>query len=302
MHQRPSPLLLASLALFCEPPAFTQTPAFEVASVKTAQDPGRVPSVCPLDCTPGERMTVVDLRVDVRFMSLRKLLLTAYRLKNYQLSGPDWMQTRRFDILAKMPDGASKDEIPAMLQVLLAERFRLAFHRESRELPVLGLVVGRNGPKLKEAEGDAAAPAAAPGDRSLYTPEGEAHIDSKGGVVVTAGLLGPMRGSMTNLDLLKVTMPQFAELIAAHADRPVIDMTGLKGSYEIHIVMQPPEPPAGGNQRDGSLPPSGSPPPVDFVGVAIRRTVEQLGLKLEARRVPIAMMTVDHLERDPTGN
>ena len=123
------------------------------------------------------------------------------------------------------------------------------------------------------------------GDRSLYTPEGEAHIDSKGGVVVTAGLLGPMRGSMTNLDLLKVTMPQFAELIAAHADRPVIDMTGLKGSYEIHIVMQLPEPPAGGgNQRDGSLPPSGSSPPVDFVGDAIRRTVEQLGLKLEARR------------------
>jgi uncharacterized protein (TIGR03435 family) len=213
------------------------------------------------------------------------------------------MKTRRFDILAKMPDGASKDQIPAMLQMLLAERFRLAFHQESRELPVLGLVAGKNGLKLKEAEGDAAAPAAAPGDRSVYTPEGEAHIDSKGGAVVTAGLLGPLRMSAPNIDLLKVTMPQFAELIAAHADRPVIDMTGLKGSYEIHIVMQLPEPPAGdGNRKDGSLPPSGSPPPVDFVGDAIRRTLEQLGLKLEARRAPIEMMTVDHLEREPIGN
>jgi uncharacterized protein (TIGR03435 family) len=76
-------------------------------------------------------------------------------------------------------------------------------------------------------------------------------------------------------------------------------MTGMKGSYEIHIVMHLPEPPAGGgNRKDGSLPPPGSPPPVDFVGDAFRRTVEQLGLKLEARKAPIEMITVDHVERD----
>jgi len=236
-----------------------------------------------------ERMTVQGPRVDVRFMSLRKLILTAYRLKDYQLAGPDWMQTRRFDILAKMPDGASKDQVPAMLQMLLAERFRLAFHRESRDLPVLGLVAGKNGPKLKEA-----------GDRSLYTPEGEAHIDSNGAVVVTAGLLGPMRSSGPNMDLLSVTMPQFAELLGVHSDRPVIDMTGIKGSYEIHIVVQLPVP--GGHQRDGTLPAPGSDAPVDFVGDAIRKTVEQLGLKLEARKAPIEMMIVDHVEKDPIGN
>ena len=180
-----SRLGLIWLVLAWAPAANTQT-AFEVASVKTAQDPGRVPIVCLTPCAPGERTTVEGSRVDMRFMSLEKLILTAYRLKAHQLSGPDWMERQRFDILAKMPQGASKDQIPDMLQTLLIDRFGLVFHRENREQPVFALVVAKNGPKLKAAAGDAAAPAAKEGDKSLYTPEGEAHMDGRGGAVVTA--------------------------------------------------------------------------------------------------------------------
>ena len=83
-------------------------PAFDVASVKAAANPGMTPMICLVPCSPGERLTVEGARVDIRYMSLSRLILTAYRLKPYQLSGPDWMKTQRFDILAKIPEGGSK--------------------------------------------------------------------------------------------------------------------------------------------------------------------------------------------------
>jgi uncharacterized protein (TIGR03435 family) len=127
-------------------------------------------------------------------MSLFKLILTAYRLKPYQLSGPEWMRAQRFDIAAKIPDGASREQIPEMLQALLAERFKLSMHRDNKEQLVLALVVGKNGLKLKEStESDARVPAAAPGEMSLYTADGEAHMEKNGGAWITAGPLGPVQ-------------------------------------------------------------------------------------------------------------
>jgi uncharacterized protein (TIGR03435 family) len=120
---------------------------FEVASIKISRDPGTVP-VCFVPCT-GERVTVEGNRVDIRFMSLYQLIVRAYRIKLYQLSGPNWMTSQKFDILTKMPEGVSEERIPEMLQTLLAERFRLSVHRESKERSVYALVVGRNGSKLK---------------------------------------------------------------------------------------------------------------------------------------------------------
>jgi uncharacterized protein (TIGR03435 family) len=74
-----------------------QPPAFEVASVKPAADPGMVPYFCLVPCSAGQRLTVEGARVDIRYMSLSRLILTAYRLKPYELSGPDWMKTQRFE-------------------------------------------------------------------------------------------------------------------------------------------------------------------------------------------------------------
>src|ERR1700727_330123 len=102
---------LAALAVLClavtaQVPD-THTPTFDGPSVKPAADPGRLPVICLVPCSPGERLTVEGARVDIRYMSLWRLILTAYRLKTYQLSGPDWMKTQRFDILAKIPEGGS---------------------------------------------------------------------------------------------------------------------------------------------------------------------------------------------------
>lgn len=245
--------------------------------------------ICLTPCTPGERLSVDGSRVDIRFMSLYRLMLTAYRIQPYQLSGPDWMRnSQRFDIMAKIPDGVSKDEVPEMLQALLAERFKLSIHRENKEQPVYALVVGKNGPKLKQsaADADALLPNT-PGGRGLYTPQGEARIDANGDLVVTGGPFGPMRGDR----LLKVSMKGLAELLSGqHLDRPVIDMTGLKGDYQ--IAWEGPAP----------LPP-GSVGFVPFdLGEAIIAATEKAGLKLEKSKAPIEMIVVDHLEKMPSEN
>jgi uncharacterized protein (TIGR03435 family) len=95
-------------------------------------------------------------------------------------------------------------------------------------------------------------------------------------------------------------MPAFAEVVAPHEDRPVVDMTELKGSYDVEIAMEPP--PEGGSRKDGSGPQSGGPPPPDLFGEAIFRVIERAGLKLEPRKAPVDMIVVDHVEKTPTEN
>lgn len=96
---------------------------------------------CIGPCSFGERFSVVGSRVNIRYMSLYNLVLAAYRIRPNQLSGPEWMKSQRFDIIAKLPEAASKDQVPGMLQALLSERFKLAIHRDLREQPVFALVV-----------------------------------------------------------------------------------------------------------------------------------------------------------------
>ena len=131
-------------------------PAFEVASIKPAAPLNRG-QIFSGQAHAG--MKVDAARVDIGSMSLADLIRVAYRVKPYQISGPDWMASERFDVLAKLPEGASSGQVPEMLQALLAERFKLAVHRESKEHAVYALVVGKNGPKLKESPPDADAPA-----------------------------------------------------------------------------------------------------------------------------------------------
>jgi uncharacterized protein (TIGR03435 family) len=309
--------LSLALCLSVAPVLNAQPLAFDVASVKTAADPGMVPMICLVPCSPGERLTVEGARVDIRYMSLSRLILTAYRLKPYQLSGPDWMKSQRFDIIAKLPEGASKAQVPEMLQALLAERFKLAIHHEKKEQPVYALVVGKNGAKLQPAAADAdAALPNTPGGRGLYTPDGEASMDANGNVAVTGGPVGPMRGGRGSdggmkMDMLKITMPGLAELLRPHEDRPVIDMTNLPGTYRFTFEIFPPSPSADGGRkggppadgaggRDGGAP--GADPPHDSFGDALFQALEKAGLKLEKSKAPIETIIVDRLEKTPTEN
>ena len=130
-------LAVATACAACGQSAATQL-SFEVASIKP-NDSGMT------------RMRGDAGRLDYSSVSLKLIIQRAYGVQLYQVSGPDWMASTRFDVVAKLPAGAKQFNVPEMLQSLLAERFKVAIHRETRELPIYALVVGKNGPKMKES-------------------------------------------------------------------------------------------------------------------------------------------------------
>jgi uncharacterized protein (TIGR03435 family) len=260
--------------------------AFEVASVKIAVEPDRSPMFCIGPCTFGERMTVAGSRVDIRYMSLHQLIATAYRIKPYQLSDPDWLRSQRFDIAAKMPERASKAQVPEMLQALL---------------------VSKGGSKLRKSTADADAPVPeTPGSRPLYSPNGEGRSFADGTLMLTGGAYGPIRGGRgatggMKWEFQKLTMPALAELLTPHVDRPVLDMTNLKAAYYLSSTNHPPT--DGGSRKSlepSSASESGRPP--DLFGEGLLAAIEKAGLKLESRRAPVETIAVDRIEKVPSGN
>jgi uncharacterized protein (TIGR03435 family) len=290
--------------------ALGQTPAFEVASVKPA---------APLDRSQmlsGQMhvgMKVDAARVDIGSMSLAELIRVAYRVKAYQVSGPDWMASERFDVLAKLPEGASSGQVPEMLQALLAERFKLTVHRESKEHAVYALVVGKNGPKLKESAPDADAPAATNDANPQVRISGRGEntqVSISGGQIGTAHMsMGP-NGTM-HLEAPKMNMAAFADTLSRFFDRPVVDLTELKGTYQVALDLSMEDlrnaartmgimGPGMGGGRDGARPPADA--ASDPGGLSIFAAVQQLGLKLEPRKVALEFVVIDHLEKAPTEN
>jgi len=126
-------------------------PAFEVATIKPAAPLDQAKIMAAMQA--GGKMPVGPnigtSQAEYTFMDMKSLIARAYAVKPYQITGPDWLMTTRFDIVAKMPAGSSKDDEPKMLQSLLEDRFKLTTHRTTAEHPVLGLVVGKGGPKMK---------------------------------------------------------------------------------------------------------------------------------------------------------
>jgi len=161
-------LLLPALLVFGQ--------EFEVASIKPSA-PG------------GQGQAIAGLHIDgamVRYsaLSLKLYLGMAYDLKNYQISAPDWIASDRWDITAKLPAGSDPKQIPEMLQALLRDRFQMKMHRETKEFPVYGLIIGKGGLKLKESPAD---PVAAGGEPPNNQSENVAAIARGAGTVVSYG-------------------------------------------------------------------------------------------------------------------
>ena len=146
--------------------------------------------------TPRLGARVEGERAEYIYVGLRDLIALAYGVKSNQIAGPDWISSQPYDIMAKMPTGASKDDAPKMLQALLADRFKLALHRENKEVTALALEVGEGGPKLKPAEApkpiDAGAPLA-PGEKQVESADGPMRVTSgKNGGVMNMGAKGAL--------------------------------------------------------------------------------------------------------------
>jgi uncharacterized protein (TIGR03435 family) len=217
-------LFLTALAAFGQ--------EFEVASIKPA--PPIESQVSSGKMNIG--MHVDGARVDIGSMTLADLIPIAYRVKRYQVSGPSWMTAQRFNIQATIPEGTSKDKVPEMLQALLADRFKLAVHRESKEHGVYALVVAKGGHKLKDAPPAAEpSPDAAGGRGFRINPDGKGAVVSGGRGGLTKVAMG-QNGAM-HFEVERMDMAGFADFLSRFVERPVVDMTELKGEFQIAVDL-----------------------------------------------------------------
>jgi len=318
-------------------------PEFEVASVKP------LPSIKIFmqEIQSGKRSigsvgtTMNGARVDLSAALLKELIMMAYRVKTHQIVGPDWLGSHLFEIHAILPEGASKDLVPEMLQSLLSKRFKLVAHHENREQQVYALIVSPNGPKLKRQANDTAPPVAAEhraetpseendGEKNVIfsadTPEGPVQIKREDrGMVISGGQNGQMRmtygmnGAMV-MEYSKMNMQQLADTLSAFMDRPVVDKTRLEDSYKVALEI-PFEEMIRMAQKltpdlANSLPPNiggpgslvGATPNIGGLGAStpsgrgLFDAVQKLGLKLVSQKAPVETLVIDHIEKTPTEN
>ena len=309
---------------------------FEVASIKPSALPGAGVIRLGQQGGPGSRDPG---HVTYTFSTIRDLIVDAYSVKRNQVSGsPNRVDSERFDIVAKVPAGATKEQVKIMLQNLLAERFKLALHRETKELPIYALVLAAKGPKLKDStasdtpptsdsqseEGrvaksgtqDAAPPLRLPprlGIRGMRIgPDGCPETSPMGtGAGRTFTMMTPNGECMISNDQ---TMDGLANELSSRFDRPVIDQTGLKGKYNLRLRYDAASMPGGrGGRMSKDTKDDPGPGPVggdSGNGVALdgdppsifNAVQEQLGLKLEGKKGPVVLLVIDHVEKTPTRN
>ncbi len=292
----------AGLLASCISLAFAQKtplPSFEVASVKPAAPMGDGMIRVGVQGGPG---TPDPVQMTFTNVSLKDLIQTAWNVKSYQVTGPGWMESARFDISAKLAAGTTKEQSREMLQNLLAERFKLVIHHSTKESSIYALLVAKGGPKLKETVDDPNAPVAdapppGPPRQTMQVPPGA-------GRGRTMMMMAP--GGRMRLVANGTTIPKFIDSLANQLDRPVFDMTGLTGTYDITLEFA--QDPAIMQARMAAMgmaaPPPGSAPPTDAEPAATIFTAlpEQLGLRLEARKGPVDLVIVDSIEKTPTEN
>ncbi|MEO8596398.1 MAG: TIGR03435 family protein [Candidatus Solibacter sp.] len=240
-------LLLAAGSAMAADPA-----RFEVASVKVTE-PAR-----------GESIQVGTDSVSMRRLRLNMCIAWAYDLREDQVSGPGWMNDVGVDIQAKAAAPAKVDELRGMMQSLLAERFKLASHRQIKELPSLVLTVSKGGHKMQPVEQE--------GSPSFQT--GKMNLTGKG-----------------------ATLAQLINFLSHELRFPVIDQTGLTGrfNYFLDIASYITE------EMRKDMGASSGPPP-DAPTIVAQALQSQLGLKMDSKKMPIDTLVVDHLEKAPTEN
>jgi len=262
---------LASLGLaFAQQPP--DGPKFEVASIK------------PSDPDPQNTM-FIGMSADGAMVNYTNITLLdcirgAYRVRDFQIAGPDWMTKARFAISAKLPPNASPDQIPKMLQALLADRFKLEIRREMKEQNVYVLSVAKDGAKLKPSE-------AKPDDNEpkALGPDGQPRASMMFGVQPGGMFITAPSASLASL----------VGLMSRFTARPVVDMTGIQGLYDFRLLFAPEI-----NNSPLTVPPA--PDGVIDSAPSLFDAVKPYGLRLEARKAPIEMIVVTHLEKTPTEN
>jgi uncharacterized protein (TIGR03435 family) len=281
--------LFAYLDKFLAPAAL----AFEVATIKPA------PPITAAMAAAGQfhvGMKVDGARVDIGYSSLSDLIRMAYDVKPHQISAPDWIVEQKWDILAKMPDGSAPNQVPQMLQTLLAERFGLTVHRENRDSRVYGLEVAKGGAKLKESS-----PADDDAPLQIATNRDGNSTVTGGGHGVTKTEMHP-DGSM-HLVSSKMNLALLCDSLSYYLDRPVVDMTHLTGNYVIEMEF------SAADLRTAAMKSGAAAYPIatadaasEPAGLSLIGSVQKLGLRLEPQQAAMETIVVDRAEKTPRAN
>jgi uncharacterized protein (TIGR03435 family) len=283
--------LTAGIVVFAFELAFGQSnesPTFEVASVKPSAPvpPSGGVYFGPPRGGPG---TPDPEQITWSYATLRSLLMAAYDVKTYQVTGPAWLNTERYDIAVKVPAGTTKEQVNVMWQNMLTERFGLKLHHEPKEFQVEELVVAKGGPKLKETAEDLTVP----------LPPGPPKRDKNGQLLSPGFVMTIFPGSISakaHSVARAQDLSQVAAMLSNQAGHPVLDRTGLTGKYDFTLDYTLDLP--------GALP--GPPPPAGNASESepdLAAAVEQqLGLKLTASKATLDVLIIDKAEKVPTDN
>jgi uncharacterized protein (TIGR03435 family) len=268
------------VTLNCAAPAQTK-PQFEVASIKPSAPDARGMFIRP---GPGGGVNISN-------MTLKELIVIAFRVQTFQVSGgPPWLDSARYDVIAKPETRPAPLELPAMLQALLEDRFQLTIRRETRELPIYALVLARKdgklGPGMRESKEGGCTPPdpnrppapPAPGERPAIP-------------------CGGMRMSPQGYSGVAVPVANLAPPLSRLLGRKVVDQTGLTAKYDIDVEWTP-------DETQAPLLPPGVPPAPGSGGVGpslFTAFQEQLGLKFESQKGPVEILIIERAEK-PTEN
>ena len=267
-------------------------PEFEVATIR--------PSAQSLEAgvTAGVRIDGAQFRS--AFLTLKDYLGLAYQVKLYQISRPDWIGSDRFDISATLPPGTT-NQIPEMMRHLLEDRFQIKMHREKKDFPVYVMEVAKSGLKMQ-----ATRPDPDPANSDTKTPVSITGSGNAQGVSVNLGRGSSYAFANNKFEGKRLTTEMIAATLERFVDRPIVDMTDLKGAYDITLDVTPEDyramlihaavaagvslPPEALRLLDGASVPS------------LFDAVQKVGLKLDARKAPLDMIVIDDARKTPTEN
>jgi uncharacterized protein (TIGR03435 family) len=247
------PRLLVVLAGIVAVVGVAHAQQFEVASIR--------PNKLDSSGVEGRRINIETSpgNLTMRNVTLMSCIRWAYKVHDFQiLGGPSWRDADRFDILAKPAAASTDDQLRLMLQALLADRFKLAIHRQSKETPVYVLTVGKNGSKLNRSKGE--------GERGV-------------------------RPSGNGITLENATMSDLEQFLSGipSIDRPVLDRTGLDGRFDFTLTLFDSQLDANPAAVKGAVANGG---PILFMNA-----LERIGLKLEAQKIAIDNLVIEHAEK-----
>ena len=210
-------------------------------------------------------MRLDPARIKIINSTLKFCVQVAWDVKDFQVSGATgWMETEHYDIDAVAAKAFTQEESRTMLRALLADRFGLVVHSETQDKPGFALVKGRNGPKLPPPSDDLSV-------MFSRTPSGDRTLQAQ-----------------------NVSMKRFAEALSVALGAIVVDQTGIEGKYDVSFQWTPDSSEPRMSKSGEPLPP----PPVDSSGPSIFTAVqEKFGLKIEARKVPMAVIVIERANR-----